>query len=316
MDTFGWFRLAGVRSIKISADNCQEPSNYILMAFFIWLCTLAPMLTVSELYIYPIKSLGGITLSEAALTDRGFTYDRRWMLVDADNRFLSQREVAAMALLKVSLHEQGLWVQNISKPDASFLVPFQPATTETTMVSVWSDRCRAQWVSAAADAWFSEQLGLPCRLVYMPDSTHRQVDTRYAHHKEITSFADGYPLLLIGQASLDELNSRLTSPLPMNRFRPNIVFTGGEPFLEDEMKEFAIGDIRFYGVKLCARCVITTIDQQTAEKAKEPLKTLSTWRSKNNNIYFGQNLLFHGSGTIRIGDTITLFHQPPAVRVE
>jgi uncharacterized protein YcbX len=263
------------------------------------------MLTVSGLYIYPIKSLGGIALNEATLTDRGFEYDRRWMLVDENNRFISQREVAAMALLKVAVHSEGLQVKNI-RTGSSIIIPIQPVDTETTMVTVWSDRCRAQYVSTAADAWFSGQLGISCRLVYMPDTTHRQVDSRYAQNKEITSFSDGYPLLLISQASLDDLNNRLPAPLPMDRFRPNIVFNGGVPFQEDMMKEFAIGGIRFFGVKLCARCTITTIDQQTAEKAKEPLKTLSTYRTKNNNIYFGQNLLFEGSGTIRLGDTITI----------
>jgi len=267
------------------------------------------MLTVSGLYIYPVKSLGGIALNAATLTDRGFENDRRWMLVDDDNRFISQREVAAMALLKANIDEQGILIRHIGKPDTSFLIPFQPANTETTMVTVWEDRCRGQWVSAEANEWFSEQLGMSCKLVYMPDSTHRRVDGRYAFNKEITSFSDGYPLLLIGQSSLDDLNSRLQSPLPMNRFRPNIVFTGGDPFLEDNMKQFEINGVRFFGVKLCARCVITTIDQQTAEQAKEPLKTLSTYRSKNNKIYFGQNLLFHGNGTISIGDTITIHEQ-------
>jgi len=267
------------------------------------------MLTVSELYIYPVKSLGGIALNAATLTDRGFEYDRRWMLVDDNNNFISQREVAAMALLKVSLNEQGLLIRHTGKPDTSFLIPFEPANIEPTMVTVWGDRCRAQLVSTEANDWFSEQLGMSCKLVYMPDNTQRRVDGRYAHNKEITSFSDGYPLMLIGQASLDDLNSRLQSPLPMNRFRPNIVFTGGDPFLEDSMKQFEINGVRFFGVKLCARCVITTIDQQTTEKAKEPLKTLSTYRSKNNKIYFGQNLLFHGSGTISIGDAITIHQQ-------
>ena len=267
------------------------------------------MLTVSELYIYPVKSLGGIALSSATLTDRGFEHDRRWMLVDEHNQFLSQREVRAMALLKVQVTEQGLLVQNSSVPGAELLVPFQPATSETMMVTVWSNHCRAQQVSDAADAWFSKQLGLPCKLVYMPDSTSRYVDSRYAHNKEVTSFSDGYPLLLLAQASLDDLNSRLPVPLPMDRFRPNIVFTGGRPFLEDAMKQFEINGITFFGVKPCARCVITTIDQQTAEQAKEPLKTLSTYRMKNNKIYFGQNLLYTGEGVITIGDAITIREQ-------
>src|SRR5688572_2700399 len=226
------------------------------------------MLTVSELYIYPIKSLGGIALNSATLTDRGFEHDRRWMLVDENNQFLSQREVNAMALLKVQVTEQGLLIQNSSVPGAELLVPFQPATAETIMVTVWSSHCRAQRVSDVADAWFSKQLGLACKLVYMPDSTRRYVDSRYAHNKEITSFSDAYPLLLISQASLDELNSRLPVPLPMDRFRPNIVFNGGTPFLEDSMKHFEINGINLFGVKPCSRCVITTIDQQTGEKAK------------------------------------------------
>ncbi|SEM91683.1 hypothetical protein SAMN04488505_10739 [Chitinophaga rupis] len=264
------------------------------------------MLAVSELYIYPVKSLGGIALPAASLTDRGFEYDRRWMLVDENNRFLSQREVPLMACLHVELHDDYLVVINIHKPDFFYPIPLQPLTTETTMVTVWDDECPAQWVSAKADAWFSEQLEISCRLVHMPDSSHRHVDERYANNKEITSFSDGYPLLMIGQASLDDLNSRLASPLPMNRFRPNIVFTGGLPFQEDDMQQFGIGDIRFWGVKLCARCVMTTIDQQTAVKTKEPLKTLSTYRMKDNKILFGQNLLYQGRGTIRVGDAITI----------
>jgi MOSC domain-containing protein len=267
------------------------------------------MLTVSELYIYPIKSLGGIALNSANLTDRGFEHDRRWMLVDEHNQQLTQREVHTMALLKVQVTEQGLLIRNSQVPDAELLVPFQPATEETIMVTVWSNHCRAQRVSDMADAWFSQQLGMACKLVYMPDTTRRYVDSRYAHNKEITSFSDAYPLLLIGQASLDELNSRLATPLPMNRFRPNIVFIGGTPFLEDSMKQFEINGINLFGVKPCSRCVMTTIDQQTGEKAKEPLKTLSSYRMKYNKTYFGQNVVYEGRGVITIGDTITIREQ-------
>jgi uncharacterized protein YcbX len=272
------------------------------------------MLTVSELYIYPVKSLGGVALNSATLTDRGFEYDRRWMLVDENNRFITQREVNAMALLKVQITAKGLLIQNISVPGEELLVPFEPAMAETAMVTVWSNHCRAQRVSEAADAWFSKQLGLSCKLMYMPNSTNRFVDGRYAHHKEITSFSDGFPLLLISQASLDDLNGRLSDPLPMNRFRPNLVFTGGTPFLEDCMKQFEINGITFFCVKPCARCVMTTIDQQTGIKAKEPLKTLSTYRMKNNKILFGQNLLYNGKGKITVGDTITI-HEKGAVEL-
>lgn len=267
------------------------------------------MLTISELYIYPIKSLGGIALDKATLTERGFEHDRRWMLVNADNQFISQREVSAMALLKVQLTEQGLLITNMGVPGEELQIPFLPTITETEMVTVWSSHCRAQRVSDEADAWFSKQLGFTCRLVYMPDTTRRYVDGRYAHNKEITSFSDGYPLLLIGQASLDDLNNRLETPLPMNRFRPNIVFTGGAAFQEDYMKHFEINGITFLGVKPCARCVITAINQQTAEKTKEPLKTLSTYRMKNRKIYFGQNLLHQGTGVVSVGDAITIHEQ-------
>ncbi len=267
------------------------------------------MLAVSELYIYPVKSLGGISLPVAALTDRGFEYDRRWMLVDENNRFISQREVPLMACLHVKIQDAYLVVTNVQQSDLAYAIPLQPPATETTMVTVWDDTCRAQWVSTEADAWFSEQLNISCRLVYMPDSSHRQVDAHYAHNQEITSFSDGYPLLMIGQASMDDLNSRLASPLPINRFRPNIVFTGGFPFQEDDMEQFSIDNIRFFGVKPCARCVIPTIDQQTGVKAKEPSKTLSTYRLRNNKIYFGQNLLYQGIGTIRVGDAITIEHK-------
>lgn len=272
------------------------------------------MLTVSELYIYPIKSLGGIALNSATLTDRGFEYDRRWMLVDENNQFITQREVNAMALLKVEAAEHGLLIRNTGVAGEKLLVPYEPTIAETIMVTVWSNHCRAQRVSEAADAWFSKQLGKPCRLVYMPNSTNRFVDGRYAHHKEITSFSDGFPLLLISQASLDDLNGRLSVPLPMNRFRPNLVFTGGTPFLEDTMKQFGINGVTFFCVKPCARCVITTIDQQTGTKAKEPLTTLSTYRMKNNKILFGQNLLYNGKGKITIGDTITI-HEKGAVEL-
>lgn len=264
------------------------------------------MLTVSELYIYPIKSLGGIALNSATLTDRGFEHDRRWMLVDDNNQFITQREVTAMALLKPQLTEQGLLIRNTQVAGEEQLVPFEPTMAGTTMVDVWSNRCRAQQVSSAVDAWFSKQLGISCKLMYMPDTTNRFVDGRYAHNKEITSFSDGFPLLLIGQASLDDLNNRLTVPLPMNRFRPNIVFTGGIPFLEDTMKQFEINGITFFCVKPCARCVMTTIDQQSGAKAKEPLTTLSTYRKKNNKILFGQNLLYKGKGAITVGNTITI----------
>jgi uncharacterized protein len=260
------------------------------------------MLQVSELFIYPIKSLGGISLSSALVTDRGFQYDRRWMLVDSDNQFMTQREFAEMALLKVQIEENGLKVTNKQKGD-SIAIPFE-TNGETITVQVWSDRVKGIVVDKKLNAWFSDMLSTSCQLVYMHDQTQRRVDGRYAIHKEITSFSDGYPFLIIGQSSLDDLNNRLDEKLPVNRFRPNIVFTGGSPYEEDTLAHFTINDIHFYGVKLCSRCVITTINQDTIKKSKEPLRTLSKYRMKNNKIYFGQNLLHHGEGSIAVGDKL------------
>jgi hypothetical protein len=264
------------------------------------------MLEVSELFIYPIKSLGGISVKSAKTTDRGFQFDRRWMLVDSDNRFLSQREFPEMALLQAQLTGEGLLVQHKVKTTEVVHIPMSAEIEQPVTVQVWSDKCRASHVDPHLDEWFSEMLSRQCRLVYMPDSSKRRVDGRYASNKEITSLSDGYPFLIIGQSSLDDLNARLQVPLPMNRFRPNIVFTGADPFQEDHMKHFSINNIQFYGVKLCARCVITTINQDTASKSQEPLKTLSSYRRKNNKIYFGQNLLHSGEGEVRVGDVITI----------
>jgi uncharacterized protein len=273
-------------------------------------CIFGGMLNVSKLFIYPIKSLGGISLDSAEVTDRGFRYDRRWMLVDVNNEFLTQREFAHMALFNVQLEDNGLLVQH-KKNGSSILVPFD-AVGPKYSVQVWSDVCKAIEVSHEINEWFSEMLLMKCKLVYMPDETKRRVDSRYASNKEITSFSDAYPFMVIGQSSLDDLNNKLEEELPINRFRPSIVFTGGAPFEEDRLAHFTINQINFYGVKLCARCVVTTINQDEAIKGKEPLHTLSAYRKWNNKIYFGQNLVHSGKGTISVGDSINMIERKNA----
>jgi uncharacterized protein YcbX len=262
------------------------------------------MLQISELYIYPIKSLPGIAVKEARVTEKGFEYDRRWMLVDKNNLFISQREAPQMTQLLVSIKNEGLHIKH--KIKGQFItIPFHaPPLGGLGEVTIWDDTCVAEYVSNDADEWFTSALGINCRLVYMPDDCKRVVDQRYAPADKVTSFSDAYPFMIIGQASLDDLNGRLDDALPMERFRPNIVFTGGEPYEEDMMGSFTIGNINFYGVKLCARCIIPTINQQNASKGKEPLKTLARYRQKNNKIYFGQNLVHNGEGVIAIGDEI------------
>lgn len=259
------------------------------------------MLTISELFIYPIKSLSGVKVNSAEITDRGFKYDRRWMLIDENNRFLSQREVARMALIKVTITEKYLLATYQSK---SIEIPLCTDNKEVINVNIWDDECVAQLVDTEIDNWFTHILGIKCRLVYMPDESKRITDQRYAPDGSVTSFADAYPFMIIGQASLNDLNKRLTETLPMNRFRPNIVFDGGAAYQEDIINQCIVNNINFLGVKLCARCNIPTIDQETALSSKEPSKTMATYRLKNRKIYFGQNLIHSGTGIISVGDEL------------
>jgi uncharacterized protein YcbX len=263
------------------------------------------MLRVSGLFVYPIKSLGGIPVATAQVTSRGLRFDRRWMLVDADNGFITQRTVPSMALIRVALTPEALLITSTLHPDPLF-IPFEDRLPQWADVYIWEDTCRAQFVSAEADRWFSAALGIHCRLVFMPEETMRITDPTYAPDGGITSFADAFPFLLIGETSLTDLNCRLEQAVPMNRFRPNIVFTGGSPYQEDELREFKIRNIRFQGVKLCARCPIPTIDQETTERGKEPLRTLARYRMANNKVYFGQNLIHYGLGEIAVGDELVI----------
>lgn len=261
------------------------------------------MLQISQLIIYPVKSMGGIAVDRARVTDRGFFCDRRWMLVGPDHVFMTQREWPSMALFRLELLPDALKVASLLCPDM-LVIPFRSSLEAFADVRVWEDVCRAQFVSAEVDAWFTSALGTPCRLVHMPDETLRVVDPKYVPEGGITSFADAFPFLLIGQASLEDLNSRLAQPLPMDRFRPNIVVTGGTPFQEDSLGSFTIRNIRFRVVKPCARCVITTIDQRTAESGKEPLQTLARYRAQDKKILFGQNLAHEGLGELAVGDEL------------
>lgn len=232
------------------------------------------------------------------------------MLIDENNTFLSQRTIPKMALLQTAIKDDQLLVFEKKCSDDKLVLPLSPEpVSKNISVKIWDDECEAQLMSKEADLWFSKKLNCHCRLVYMPQSTKRKVDAKYAVDNEITSFSDAFPLLLIGQSSLDDLNSRLTEPLPINRFRPNVVFTGGTPFQEDVIEHFRINNLDFYCVKPSARCVITTTDQETGLAGKEPLKTLSTYRSKNNKVYFGQNVLVKGEGKINIGDQIEIINQ-------
>jgi uncharacterized protein YcbX len=261
---------------------------------------------ISRLYIHPIKSLAGIRVDAFSLTDRGPAHDRRWMLVGADGEFMTQRRHPRMVLLHTALEDGALVVCEQGDPHDSLRIPAVPEAGESLQVRIWDDVCTALHPFMNASAWFSRKLDMDVRLVYMPDSSHRAVDADYAPGGAITSFSDGYPLLLIGEASLDDLNVRLSVPVSMERFRPNIVIAGAEAYAEDGLVDFSIGDIRFSGVKRCARCVLTTIDPATAMGGKEPLRTLSGYRTVEGNVMFGMNLLHVGTGTVRVGDRLMI----------
>lgn len=264
------------------------------------------MLKLSEIYIYPVKSLGGIAISKANITDRGLEHDRRFMLVDANGRFLSQREFPILAIFQTEFIENHLVITHRKTGENLIVNLGKPQASKALKATVWDDEVEALEVSNEATQWFTEALGSPTRLVYMPEESHRKTDANYSlKGDEITSFSDGYPILIAGQASLDDLNNRLVSKVNINRFRPNLVFTGGEAFEEDAWHEFTVGNVRFFGVKPCARCVMTTIDQATGEKSgKEPLLTLNKFRRAGNKILFGQNVLISQLGAITVGDSI------------
>lgn len=257
---------------------------------------------VSEIWIYPIKSLGGIQLESARVLHKGLEYDRRWMLVDERNVCMTQRVFPTMALFKLSWGPGGF---SIHYKNDSLLLPFtvqgQPFTAQ-----VWDDKVEVYEVDPQISDWFTAKMGFACRLVAFPEKNARPIDPRYAVIPGNVSLADAYPLLIIGQNSLNDLNRRMNVPLPMNRFRPNIVFTGGTPYEEDNWREFRIGNNRFAGVKPCSRCVLTTVDQETAEKGKEPLVTLASYRRVDKNIYFGQNLVVLEGDNISRGDEVVL----------
>ncbi len=267
-------------------------------------------LTLTELWIYPVKSLGGVRVPSARVNPKGLEHDRRWMLVDEKGQFLTQRAVPTMALLNVATEPDKLIVTD-SRSLAVIHIPLhQTPTGCEEEVVVWNDRVLAHEVSPETSAWFSERLEKPCRLVWFPEQNIRTADPTYAGDGQNVSLADGFPFLIIGEESLNDLNRRLAEPVPMNRFRPNFIFQGGAPFAEDQWHEFTIGVSRFRSVKPCGRCVMTTVDQRTALRGDEPLRTLSTYRKQNGSVLFGQNLVTVSSPgdklIIKEGDVITL----------
>ena len=266
--------------------------------------------TISELYTYPIKSLGGISLQKTNLDRFGLKMDRRFMLIDSNNKFMSQREIPELALFRLKFEKDGFVVEHQNHQGQEIFIKLKPTNPKKEVnVQIWDDNVVAEHTTSKIDAWFSDMLSAKVRLVQMPHAGVRQVDARFAPKGTMTAFSDGFPILLISQASLDDLNEKLIAKsepaITIDRFRPNIVVADTEAFAEDKWNTFQINGISFSCVKPCARCVVTTIDQQTAIAGKEPLKTLATYRKVENKVLFGQNIIFKATGTaICVGQPI------------
>ena len=265
-------------------------------------------MTLSQINVYPVKGLKGIELESARCTDRGIEHDRRWMVVDGAGRFLSQREHPKMATVWTDLEADRL---TLSAPDeGSVDVPLEPPPSPAMKVQVWNSVVDAIPASREADWWLTNYLGFSSRLVYMPDDSERYSNPQYAGEGKRVGFADGYAYLVIGEGSLQDLNTRLAArghpALPMNRFRPNLVVSGSAPYAEDNWQELRIGGAAFRGVKPCGRCQVTTTDQATGEvTGPEPLATLATFRESGEfGLMFGMNLVSVKPGPVHRGDEV------------
>ncbi len=268
---------------------------------------------LSDIFIYPVKSLAGIRVSQWDVVETGFRYDRQWMLIDEEGKFLSQRTLPKMALIQTRLTDTDLILSMPSHSDLS--VPLHPQEGAIIKSTVWDDCCDAQHVSNEADDWFSKVLDAPCRLVYLPTETKRGVDLTVATEIDHVAFSDAFPFLLVSENSLNALNAALDMPVEMARFRPNLVISGCDAYAEDTWREIQIGEISFRLPKPCDRCGIPALNPQTAELTKEPLTTLSKLRKWENKIYFGQNALHNQHGELKIGDSVKVNEigdkQPP-----
>lgn len=261
---------------------------------------------LAELYVYPVKGARGIALDRARVRADGLQHDRRFMLVDAAGCFLSQREHPSLAVIRTELREASLVIA--TPAGEAVEVPLAPAGPRR-LVHIWRNDVVAVEVEGPASALVSDHLGAACSLVFMPDDVVRPVNPAYALPGDRVSFADGYPVLLAASSSLDDLNARLAEAVPMNRFRPNLVVDGGVAFEEELHARVRVGGVTFRMPKRCDRCTVITVDQSTGAVGREPLRTLATYRSDANKVYFAQNLIPEaslGAGGARVAGELAL----------
>jgi len=260
-------------------------------------------LHLAEIRIHPVKSLAGLSVEAAEVDDRGLRHDRRFMVVDPRGRFITQRELPAMATVRAFVEDECLVLEAPS--GATFALPVEGGG-EPLEVTIWRDRVAALDQGADAARWLNETLGADLRLVRMPPETHRPVDPAYARAGDRVSFADGFPFLLVTEASLAALNERSARPVDVRRFRPNLVIAGATPFAEDGWTEIGVGPVRLFPRKACSRCQVVDVDPDRGVREKGTLATLSTFRREGSRVLFGQNLVHDGRGVIRRGDLVTV----------
>lgn len=254
-----------------------------------------------ELHVYPLKGARGIALERADVRRGGLQHDRRFLLIDPEGAFVTQRGQPTLALVTTAIDGPTL---TLGTPlGGSVSLPLGPDGPRR-MVRIWHDEVEAVEVGGAAAELVSEHLGLRCSLVYMPDDVVRPVESPYGAPGDRVGFADAYPVLLAARASLEDLNARLAAPIAMSRFRPNLVVDGGAPFDEERYERARVGSVTFRMPKRCSRCQVTTVDQDTAEVGKEPLRTLAQYRAVANNVYFAQNMIPDAEGSLAVGDDV------------
>ncbi len=259
-------------------------------------------ITVAGLYVYPVKGCRGISVGAAVVEERGFAHDRRWMVVDAAGRFLSQRTHPKLATVTARLGHERLSLEAEHLPPLE--IPFAEPDRPRCEAEIWGERVEAVSEGDEASRWFGALLGEPVQVVRMPAGTRRRVDPRRGRVDDQVGFADGYPFLLASTSSLAKLNRRLSRPVGFDRFRPNIVVEGCAPHEEDGWNAVRVGGVGFRVVKPCARCVVINTDQRSGERDAEPLRVLAAYRSVRGKVLFGQNLIHDGRGTVRVGDDV------------
>ncbi|MET9804438.1 MOSC N-terminal beta barrel domain-containing protein [Streptomyces sp. NPDC006368] len=269
-----------------------------------------PTPVLRSLHIRPVKSLGGVAPAEAVVEPWGLAGDHRWMVIDASSKAVTQRERPQLALVTAEpLPDGGIRLSGAGREPLTVAVP---GPSHVVVSQIFSTKVEAVPAGDAADAWLSDHLGQEVRLVHMDDPAHRRpVNPKYALPGETVNFADGYPVMVTTTASLDALNDLIArgdhpdeGPLPMDRFRPTAVIDGTAPWDEDGWARIAIGEVSFRVVKPCERCVVTTTDQRTARRGKEPLRTLARHRLIDRRMVFGQLLVPEHTGTLRVGDPV------------